>query len=75
MEDQINKTRYTTTNKKRRKILDQIKYHLTKKKEKKREEKFKSNNPSKFISILENFNFYSRLRLLKIPKNSNQTQL
>lgn len=35
MEDQINKTRYTTTNKKRRKILDQIKYHLTKKKEKK----------------------------------------
>lgn len=43
MEDQINKTRYTTTNKKRRKILDQIKYHLTKKKEKKREEKFKSN--------------------------------
>lgn len=39
MEDQINKTRYTKTNKKRRKILDQIKYHLTKKKRKKKEKK------------------------------------
>lgn len=39
MEDQINKTRYTKTNKKRRKILDQIKYHLTKKKRKKKRRK------------------------------------